>query len=281
LPVKNDQANSSVDRTLLFLGLAGSFTFLVLFSFSVNFPSAIANPLNALLKGIRQISQQNYQERIHFDNNDEFAEVARAFNEMAAKLKEWENSNLSHLMSEKQRIDTIIEQMQDAIIGADEQGQVLFINSSAKAMLNLSDGKYAGQQVADLARHNDLLKTIVETSSGKPFRIVVNGKDAFFQLDSTEITVPNIEPSDQDSIGIARKSAGRVYILRNITEFKERDEAKTNFIATISHEVKTPISSIKMSLKLLSDERVGVSTPEQIELLNILGDDSDRLLKIT
>ena len=278
---KNDDANHSVDKTLLFLGLTGSFTFLILFSFSVNFPSAIANPLNALLKGIRQISKQNYQERIHFDNNDEFAEVAGAFNEMAAKLKEWENSNLSHLMSEKQRIDTIIEQMQDAIIGVDEQGQVLFINTSAKTMLNLSEEKYAGRQVSDVAKHNDLLKSILETGTGKPFRIVVNGKDAFFQLDSTEITVPNISPAEQDAIRIARNSAGRVYILRNVTEFKERDEAKTNFIATISHELKTPISAIKMSLKLLHDHRVGNLNNEQLELINHIGDDAERLLKIT
>jgi len=279
---KNDQANHSVDKTLLFLGLAGSFTFLVLFSFSVNFPSTIANPLNALLKGIRQISKQNYQERIHFDNNDEFAEVAGAFNEMASKLKEWENSNLSHLMSEKQRIDTIIEQMQDAIIGVDEHGQVLFINTSAKMMLNLSNEKYAGQKIADVARHNDLLKSIINfNNNGSPFRIVVNGKDAFFQLDSTEITVPNISPSDHDAIVIARMSAGRVYILRNVTEFKERDEAKTNFIATISHKLKTPISAVKMSLKLLQDERVGSLNTEQLQLVDHIADDAERLLKIT
>lgn len=279
---KNDQANRSVDKALLFLGLAGSFTFLVLFSFSVNFPGTIANPLNVLLKGIRQISQKNYEERIHFDNKDEFAEVAGAFNDMAARLNEWENSNLSQIMSEKQRIETIIEQMQDAIIGVSEQQQVLFINTAAKTMLNLSDQKYEGQQVAAIARHNDLLKSIIDTEgSGRPFRIVVNGKDAFFQLDSTEITVPNIAPAGDETIRIARRSAGRVYILRNVTEFKERDEAKTNFIATISHELKTPISAIKMSLKLLHDKRVGELNEEQVDLINHIGDDTERLLKIT
>ncbi|PTQ99768.1 PAS/PAC sensor signal transduction histidine kinase [Mucilaginibacter yixingensis] len=279
---KNDQANRSVDKTIILLGLAGTFTFLVLFSFSVNFPSAISNPLNALLRGIRQISQQNYQERIHFEQNDEFAEVANAFNDMAARLKEWENSNLSKIMSEKQRIDTIIEQMQDAIIGVNEQQQVLFINTSAKRMLNLSDDKFDGEDITQIARHNDLLKSIIESESvHKPFRVVVNGKDAFFQLDSTEITVPNISPGLNDTISFARKSAGRVYILRNVTEFKERDEAKTNFIATISHELKTPISAIKMSLKLLHDQRVGGLNKEQEELVNHIGDDAERLLKIT
>ena len=65
------------------------------------------------------------------------------------------------------------------------------------------------------------------------------------------------------------------------TEFKERDEAKTNFIATVSHELKTPISSIKMSLKLLEDERVGLMNPEQKEMVGHIKDDCARLLRIT
>ena len=90
---KNDKAQASVEESTLFLGLAAAFTFLVLFSFSVNFPGIILNPLNTLLKGIRAVGQKNYNERIHFDQNDEFAEVGKAFNDMAIKLNDWENSN--------------------------------------------------------------------------------------------------------------------------------------------------------------------------------------------
>ncbi|MEO6979478.1 MAG: HAMP domain-containing sensor histidine kinase, partial [Mucilaginibacter sp.] len=84
-----------------------------------------------------------------------------------------------------------------------------------------------------------------------------------------------------DVLDIGSKSVGKVYLLKNITEFKERDEAKTNFIATISHELKTPISSIKMCLKLLADERIGSVNAQQMELVDHIKDDSDRLLKIT
>jgi signal transduction histidine kinase len=62
---------------------------------------------------------------------------------------------------------------------------------------------------------------------------------------------------------------------------KELDLAKTNFIATVSHALKTPISSIKMSLKLLSDERVGTTNPEQKQLVGHIKEDTDRLLNIT
>jgi signal transduction histidine kinase len=77
------------------------------------------------------------------------------------------------------------------------------------------------------------------------------------------------------------KVIGKVIILKNITEFQQLDEAKTNFIATISHELKTPISSIKMSLKLLEDKRIGEVNTEQKQLLGNIEDDARRLLQIT
>ena len=64
-------------------------------------------------------------------------------------------------------------------------------------------------------------------------------------------------------------------------EISTKNEAKTNFIATISHELKTPISSIKMSLKLLEDERVGAVNAEQKQLIENISDDTRRLLQIT
>jgi len=279
---KNDTARKSVDESALILGFSASIAFITLFTFSVNFPGFITGPLGTLLSGIRAIGQKNYKQRIHFDKNDEFAEVANAFNEMARQLDDWENSNLSTIMSEKLRIETIIEQMHDAIIGVNERHEVLFINTAAKGILNLGADKMEGRLVADISKSNDLFRSILDDgSTKKSFKIVVDGKDSHFQLETREIHVPNLNNDQSGPLSIAKNSAGKVYILRNITEFKERDEAKTNFIATISHELKTPISSIKMSLKLMKDERIGNINPEQKQLLEHINDDSERLLKIT
>lgn len=279
---KNEKAQASVKKALIFLGLVGTFTFLVLFSFSVNFPGFIANPLRELIDGIKEISQKNYNRQLHFDKKDEFAEVALAFNDMAERLKDWENSNVAVVLSEKQRIETIIEEMQDAIIGLNERGEILFINTVAENILNLNEQKLVGQPVEKFTVNNDLFKTIIESGAqAKPFKIALNGKESYFQLESREIVIPNLVRNVEDPIAVANRSVGRVYVLRNITEFKERDEAKTNFIATISHELKTPISSIKMSLKLLNDERIGDLNEQQHELVDNIKEDSDRLLKIT
>lgn len=278
---KDAQARKTVDDATLILGLVASFSFMVLFSFSVNFPGFIANPLRALLAGIREIGQKNYATRIHFEKDDEFAEVANAFNSMAAQLNEWENSNLATVISEKRRIEAIIEQMQDAIIGVNEKQEILFMNDAARKALNINDDKVIGKNTEALTKGNDLFRSIIgDDAPAKPFKIVLDGREAYFQLQSSSISVPNINHGP-DVLQIANRPAGTVYILKNITEFKERDEAKTNFIATISHELKTPIASIKMSLKLLNDERVGAMNNEQHQLIAHIKDDSDRLLKIT
>jgi NtrC-family two-component system sensor histidine kinase KinB len=280
--LKNDKAHESVKNASIFLGLAGTFTFLVLFSFSINFPGIISDPLNSLLSGIREIARKNYKQRIHFDKNDEFAEVANAFNYMASRLDEWENSNLSKILSEKQRIDTIIEQMHDAIIGINEKQEVLFINTTAKTILGLNDDKPEGKSVVTLVKGNDLFKSIIESEkSEQPFKIYADGKDSHFQLETREISIPNLSPDTTAPIIKAKTSAGKVYILRNITEFKERDEAKSNFIATISHELKTPIAAIKMSAKLLADNRIGDLNQEQGQLVQHITGDAELLLKIT
>jgi PAS domain S-box-containing protein len=280
--VKNDKAHTSVKNASLFLGLAGTFTFLILFSFSINFPGIISNPLNSLLDGIKEIAKKNYNQRIQFDKNNEFAEVANAFNDMASRLNEWENSNLSKIMSEKLRIETIIEQMHDAIIGINEKQEILFINTAAKNILGLKEDQQQGQSVDRVIKDNDLFKSIIAgEKNDRHFKIFADGKDSHFQLETSEISVPNLSTDQEQTIVKAQKSAGKVYILRNITEFKERDEAKSNFIATISHELKTPISAIKMSAKLLADDRVGALNTEQAQLVKHISGDAERLLKIT
>lgn len=84
-----------------------------------------------------------------------------------------------------------------------------------------------------------------------------------------------------DGDGRETEYAGDVILLKNITEFKELDSAKTTFISTISHELKTPISAILMSLKLLEDKRIGDMNDEQIALAGSIRESSDRLLEIT
>jgi len=279
---KNESANKEYSRAETFIALSASCCFVVLLTFIFNFPGFVANPLAEFSSAIKQVGNGNYLHKLHFNNNDEFSELAVSFNSMAKKLHDWENSNISKLKSEKSRIEAIIAQMQDAIIGINENGEVLFLNKLAAQLLEVNEKETIGRNVEELAKKNDLLRRVTQLNQdNKLLKIFADERESYFELESREIVIPNIQSDEAEPISTSSKSAGKVYVLKNITHFKELDEAKTNFIATVSHELKTPLSSIKMSLKLLTDNRIGAVNNEQMELLTHIQEDSDRLLKIT
>jgi len=279
---KNDAAQQSVEKAATYLMFAASLCFIVLFSFSVNFPGFVANPLREFSEAIKAISRKNYKQRLEFKGNDEFSELAQEFNTMTAQLNKWENSNLAKLLSEKLRIEAIIGQMQDGIIGLNEKNEILFLNQVAGQLLNMHEKDVIGADALQLMKKNDLLDRVIQSGgNAKPMKIYADGKESYFKLERREIIVPVFEDQQDKVIKASGRTAGEVYVLKNITEYKELDEAKTNFIATVSHELKTPIASIKMSVKLLDDERVGNMNPEQRELVQHIKEDCGRLLKIT
>ncbi|QEM08717.1 ATP-binding protein [Mucilaginibacter rubeus] len=264
---KNDIANATSKRGSLLVAFLGAFLFLVAFSFAVNFPGYIANPIKELTARIKEVSNKNYHQQIHFESNDEFGELGEAFNNMTRKLDEFENSNLASILFEKRRIETIINSMQDAIIGLDEKQVIIFANQVACNLIGMKASQLNGEYAPDIALENDLMRKLLVNDQAK-LRIFADNHEGFYSRESLSV-------SSKDKV------IGKVIILKNITEYQQLDEAKTNFIATISHELKTPISSIKMSLKLLEDERIGDVNPEQRQLISNIDDDTRRLLLIT
>lgn len=268
--VRKNQASTEATRRIFeYITILGTLCFLMSFTFVINFPGMIANPIVELTRGIKEIANRNYSSRLNFSAKDEFGEVAEAFNSMAVLLDQYENSNLSKLMMEKKRIETIIRNFKDAIVGIDQNRIILFANPVAMNILGLAESDMIGKYAPDVAIYNDLFRTLLQIEDkDKLLKIFVDNKESFFTKESLDIM------NDSENIG-------QVIILRNITRFQELDVAKTNFIATISHELKTPISSIKMSLKLIEDERVGPLNEEQRKLVENIKDDSQRLLNIT
>jgi signal transduction histidine kinase len=266
---KNNETQKTAETLKIYLAILATVSFIISFIMLLNFPGYIANPISKLTEGIKQIADKNYSQRIYLENGDEFGELADAFNIMAKRLDEYNNSNLAKIIFEKKRIDTIINSMKDPIIGLDEKRNILFVNSSSCNILSIKESEIVGKYAPDVALKNDLLRTLINaTSTLTPLKIYADNKESYFTRETLRIM------ADQQPIG-------EVIILKNITQFKELDLAKTNFIATVSHALKTPIASIKMSLKLLSDERIGVTNPEQKQLIENVKEDSERLLNIT
>ena len=266
---KNEVAQHTAGNAKDALTIIFTILTLVAFTFIFNLPGIISDPIRSLSEGIQAIADKDYKKRIYLDQEDEFGDLANAFNVMAGKLDEYENSNLAKIKFEKSRIETIINQMRDGIIGLDEKRNLLFLNAVAEKLLGLSEAAISGKYAPDVALTNDLMRILLQEDPDKnDLKIYADNKESYFSKDVLNVT-------DSGTV------VGQVIVLRNITPFHELNAAKTNFIATVSHELKTPISSIKMSARLLTDPRVGELNTEQKELIRSITDDAGRLLKIT
>ncbi|MBB4807723.1 PAS domain S-box-containing protein [Chryseobacterium defluvii] len=274
---KSDIAIITAENATFWIVSLGTVCFLIAFILLFNLPQAIAEPINQLTFSIRQIANKNYNERVHFKGSEEFSDLADSFNVMAEKLQEYESSTLSKQLMDKKRIETLVDNMQDAVIGLDENHLIYMINDEALKITNLRREEIVGKTAHEVAVNNDLIRELLKNIDHpikEPIKIVTDHKENYFEQDIIPINI--IKTGEKE-----KKYIGKVILLRNITPFKELDFAKTNFIATISHELKTPISAIKMGVQLLSNQKFGELNDQQKELLKSINEDGQRLLDIT
>src|SRR5580698_4648170 len=164
---KNSAAQHTAENAKLGLTILFTILTLISFTFIFNLPGVISDPIRTLSEGIQEISNKNYKKRIYLKQDDEFGDLADAFNIMAHKLDEYENSNLAEIKFEKSRIETIINQMHDGILGLDDKKNILFLNAVAENLLGLKEKEIIGKYAPDTALTNDLMRTLVQEDPAK------------------------------------------------------------------------------------------------------------------
>ena len=272
-------AMPGLERALLWISVTGGICILTGLILLYWLPRSISKPIKELKEGILEIANHNYEKRLDMSDNEEFREVADSFNRMAERLTEYRASTLSDILSAKKFIEAIVNSINDPIIGLNTEREVLFINDEALSILNMKRENVIRKSAEELSLKNDLLRRLIRelvtpSDQKEALKIYADNKESYFKVSYVPIINTEAEKGEPHKLG-------DVILLKNITEFKELDSAKTTFISTISHELKTPIAAIMMSLQLLEDKRVGALNDEQEQLSKSIKENSERLLSIT
>ena len=281
-------ADYGLTRALILLLVFGALSIAIGVWMLAKLPKTVTHPFQELIKGINEIANHNYDTELNLSGSRELEQLSSNFNRMARRLRDYHNSSLSKLRVSKQYIETIIDSIDEPIICIDRNLTLYFINNEALDILNLKREEVIGKSAQETALRNDLLRRLLVGMEGdkekdgdekksedknQPLKIYADNKESYFQVKYLPVKMT-------DSAGDVKES-GTVIMLKNITEFHKLDVAKTTFISTISHELKTPISAILMSQQLLADNRVGGLNPEQKELSDSIRENGERLLSIT
>lgn len=272
---RSERAATIAHNGIIALWITGIGIILLGLSLSLGLANRIVKPLLQLIEATQHISEGDYGMVIPVRSTDELGILSNDFNTMTKRLKGFSEMNLKSLMSEKQKIEAIVHNINDGIIFVDEDLRVVNLNQKAA----------------------DAFQLDAKTSIGKHFLEVINNEQLFSLIKSCADSgvAPNI--SEDDNIFSMRKQNARNYyqyfitpvtaenspmlgvlfLLRDVTKLKELDQLKSEFVMIASHELKTPLTSIGMSIELLLENQEGHLKPEDMELLIIAREDIMRL----
>lgn len=284
IETKNIFAKDTANKSIILISSMSLICFIIALILFIKLPGNISNPIKELINSIKQIAANDYSQRVNFEGHNELGELAVSFNSMANKLEEYNNSNIARLLTEKKITETIINEIHYPIIGFDTKMKINLVNDEFLNISGLTNLSLIGKNILEIASVNDFVSQIIidgsvnQTTSQNStpetrIHIEMRGKDIYFEKEIQEITL-----SSQNDVN--EHLMGYVVILKNVTKYMELDLAKTNFIATVSHELKTPVSAIKFGLQLLENEKTGMLNQEQYELIKSCEEDANNLLKI-
>ena len=232
----------------------------------------ILRPIRRLTYSTDEIRRGNLDLSVAEDSHDEIGRLASSFNAMAASLREFRRTDQAKLMRVQRATQQAFDRLPDAVAVLDLAGHIEVSTESAKTVFGLRPGTDVHSLAPELIRLFDEATAegrVVAPKNGPALlQEFVAGTERFYRPDGVSI------------LDLEGRPTGIILVLRDVTQLRQQDELKRDVIRTVSHQLKTPLTSIRMAIHLLLEEKVGGLTPKQTELLVAAREDSDRLHEI-
>lgn len=234
------------------------------------FANRFLSPLYQLARSIGNIGEGKMGQKIEIKAKDETAHLAKEFNSMTERLHQYEQSTLGILLNEKNKSIAIVRSISDPIIVMDNDLKIVLINKACETYLPVEETMIKGKHLNEAIK-NDKLSAFIADAASNP----APGKEKIFYLPNEGGSYFNIVVTPFP-VG-KEQPEGFIVLMQNITEIKKLEKIKTDFFATVSHEFKTPLTSILMGASLLEEKGRGDISKEQYEILQTIKEDGERL----
>ena len=252
---------------LLFIGIGMGVGFTVLVG------PAILRPIAGLIRSVREIQTGNLDLVVNVRSQDEIGQLGEAINQMTASLREFRRSDQAHLLRTQRSTQLALDSLSDAVAICDPVGKIELANEAAQRLFGLVPESTVNE--AGNEKITQIFGRVCRKE--RPYRPKgYEGAIQIFIQEEEHFFLPQAIPIfDQE-----RQLVGVTLMLTDVTRWRHLDEVKTGLIATVSHELKTPLTSIRLAIHVLLNEKLGPLSPQQMELLITAREDSDRLYRV-
>jgi signal transduction histidine kinase len=276
---KSGHAERSAERWSRVTFLVGLGGCLVALLASAAWMSRLLRPLSVLGGAARRIGEGDLSVRAVVDGKDEVAALAKDFNTMAARLQKYRESSLGELLQAQQDLQAAIDSLPDPVLVVASGGELLNVNRAAEAVFGVSvESKIDWLAPIDPEARSMIERVRMHVLSGKgPY--VPRGLEEAASLKTAEgerKLLPRASPVYNEEHTII----GATIVLQDVTRLMRFDELKNNLVATVAHEFRTPLTSMRMAIHLCTEGAVGPLTDKQADLLFAAREDCDRLQTI-
>jgi len=275
---KSDRAKRSAQLfdSMILLVAAGAFLAGVVASATLT--TRILRPLRVLSQAARRLGEGDMETRARVDGKDEIASLAREFNTMADRLARYRASSLGDLLQAQQQSQAAIDSLADPVIVFGTDGQVVGSNAAAAGILRLDLEAGAPLANVDPAVREAVEKLRDAIMSGRGPQVSRGFEDAV-RVGTGEgelYLLPRATPMRTEEGGVV----GCTVVLQDVTRLLRFDELKNNLVATVAHEFRTPLTSLRMAIHLTAEQVVGPINEKQADLLYAARQDTERLQQI-
>jgi len=272
--LKSERARSTAEsnRTLLSLAIVLALGLALLASVSLT--RRALRPLQLLSLAVRRIGEGDLDARAQIAGQDEIAQVGRELDTMADKLREYRNSSLGELLQAQQASQAAIDSLPDPVIVLSLDGQVLNVNQAAENLLRVEAGHDPLARLPPQLREaTDKIRSHIFSGKGA---YAPRGLEEAIRVEGEgggRALLPRATPlySEQGSV------MGATIVLQDVTRLLRFDELKNDLVATVAHEFRTPLTSMRMAVHILLEGIIGPMNEKQLDLLSAARDDCERL----